>query len=120
MQSGLINRVAITPANITDAQGFKHVCPRGGAVYADKEYCTSPAKIAAKSNGVHLGVIKKNNMKGKNFDLDKYYTKLRSPFERVFSQDNKRVRYVGIAKNQFATFMNAICFNLRRLCVLVT
>ena len=53
-----------------------------------------------------------------NFDLDKYYTKLRSPFERVFSQDNKRTRYVGIAKNQFATFMNAICFNLKRLCVL--
>ena len=120
MQSGLINRVAITPANITDAQGFKHVCPRGGAVYADKGYCTSPAKIVAKSKGIHLGAIKKNNMKGKNFDLDKYYTKLRSPFERVFSQDNKRVCYVGIAKNQFATFMNAICFNLRRLYVLVT
>lgn len=118
MQSGLINKVAITPANVTDAQGFRHVCPRGGAVYADKGYCTSPAKIAAKAKGVHLGAIKKNNMKSKNFDLDKYYTKLRSPYERVFSQDNKRVRYVGIAKNQFATFMNAICFNLRRLCVL--
>lgn len=120
MQSGLINKVAITPANVTDAQGFKHVCPSLGAVYADKGYCTSPANIAAKVKGVHLGAIKKNNMKYKNFDLDKYYTKLRSPFERVFSKDNKRVRYVGIAKNQFATFMNAICFNLKRLCVLAT
>lgn len=118
MQSGLINKVAITPANVTDSQGFKHVAPSQGAVYADKGYCTSPAKIAAKAKGVHLGAIKKNNMNGKNFDLDKYYTKLRSPFERVFSQDNKRARYVGIAKNQFATFMNAICFNLKRLCVL--
>lgn len=118
MQSGLINKVAITPANVTDAQGFKHVCPKGGAVYADKGYCTSPAKIAARVKGVHLGAIKKNNMKDKNFDLDKYYTKLRSPFERVFSQDNKRVRYVGVAKNQFSIFMNAICFNLKRLCVL--
>jgi IS5 family transposase len=120
MQSGLINKVAITPANVTDAQGFRHVCPSQGAVYADKGYCTSPAKIAAKSKGVHLGAIKKNNMKDKNFDLDKYYTKLRSPFERVFSQDNKRTRYVGIAKNQFSTLMNAICFNLKRLCVLST
>lgn len=118
MQSGLINKVAVTPANVTDARGFKHVCPKGGAVYADKGYCTTPAKIVATANGVHLGAVKKNNMKGKNFDLDRYYTKLRSPFERVFSQDNKRVRYVGIAKNQFATFMDAICFNLRRLCVL--
>lgn len=99
MQSGLINKVAIIPANVTDAQGFRHVCPSQGAVYADKGYCISPAKIAAKSKGVHLGAIKKNNIKDKNFDLDKYYTKLRSPFERVFSQDNKRTRYVGIAKN---------------------
>lgn len=114
----MINKVAITPANVTDSQGFKHVCPKKGAVYADKGYCTSPARIAAMTKGVHLGAIKKNNMKNKNFDLDKYYTKLRSPFERVFSQDNKRVRYIGIVKNQFATFMYAICFNLKRLRVL--
>ena len=57
-------------------------------------------------------------MKEKNFDLDRYYTFIRSPFERVFSQANKRLRYVGIAKNQFAEFMNAICFNLKRLTVL--
>jgi IS5 family transposase len=118
MQTGLINKVAITPANVTDSQGFKHIVPKQGAVYADKGYCTSPARIAAKAKGIHLGAIKRNNMEGKNFDLDKYYTKLRSPYERVFSQDNKRARYVGIAKNQFATFMNAICFNLKRLCVL--
>ena len=37
MQSGLMNKVAVvTPASITDAQGFKYVCPNGGAVYADK------------------------------------------------------------------------------------
>ena len=118
MQSGLINKVAVTPANVTDAQGFKHVCPKSGAVYADKGYCTAPASLAATARGVHLGAIKKNNMSGKNFDLDRFYTRLRSPFERVFSQANKRLRYVGIAKNQFSEFMNAICFNLRRLCIL--
>lgn len=32
MQSGLINKVAITQANKTDAKGFKHVCPSQGAV----------------------------------------------------------------------------------------
>ena len=57
--------------------------------------------------------IKKNNMKEKNKDLDRWVTKIRSPYERVFSKDNKRVRYAGIAKNQFAEFMKAICFNLR-------
>jgi IS5 family transposase len=118
IQSGLINKVAITPANLTDAKGFAHVLPKSGAVYADKGYCTSPAKTAALGKGVHLCAIKKNNMNGKNYDLDKYYTKIRSPFERVFSKDNKRLRYISIAKNQFAEFMNAICFNMRRLLVL--
>ena len=56
--------------------------------------------------------------KDKNKDLDRWVTKIRSPYERVFSKDNKRVRYVGIAKNQFAEFMKAICFNLRRVNVI--
>ena len=120
MQSGLINKVAVTPANITDAKGMGHVLPNGGATYADKGYCVGPARKAAARKGVHLCAIKKNNMKEKNFDLDRYYTFIRSPFERVFSQSNKRLRYLGVAKNQFAEFMNAICFNLRRLTVLTT
>ncbi len=120
IQSGLINKVAVTPANITDAKGLAHILPSSGAVYADKGYCVLPAKIAASSKGVHLCAIKKNNMKDKNSDLDRYYTFIRSPLERVFSQDNKRLRYLGIAKNQFAEFMNAICFNLKRLRLLTT
>ena len=118
MQSGLINKVAITPANLTDAQGLKHVCPSQGGIYADKGYCTKPAKEAAAKKNCHLAAIKKNNMKDKNPDKDRWYSKLRAPYERVFSQDPKRVRYRGIAKNQFAAFMQAICFNLKRLSIL--
>ena len=118
VQSGMINKVAVTPANLTDAKGMRLVLPGQGAVYADKGYCTKPARMAAAAKNVHLCAVKKNNMRGKNFDLDKYYTKIRSPFERVFARDNKRLRYMGIAKNQFAEFMKAICFNLRRLTVI--
>jgi IS5 family transposase len=118
IQSGLINKVAVTPANVTDAKGFRHVCPNSGAVYADKGYCTSPSKIAASTKGVHLAAVKKNNMIGKNFDLDRYYTKIRSPQEHVFSKQRRRTKYLGICKNQFSEFMYAICFNLRRLMIL--
>jgi len=118
MQSGLINKVAVTAANVTDAQGLKHVCPSQGAVYTDKGYCTQPAKATAAKKGCHLAAIKKNNMKDKNADKDRWYSKVRAPYERVFSQAPKRVRYKGIAKNQFAEFMNAICFNLKRLLIL--
>lgn len=115
MQSGLINKVAITPANVTDAQSLKHICPKQGAVYADKGYCTLPARKAASRNGVHLCAIKTRNMKSKNADLDRWYSKLRSPYERVFSKANHRARYIGVRKNQFAEFMYAMCFNLKRL-----
>lgn len=118
MQSGLINKVAVTPAHKTDAAGFKHVCPNQGAAYTDKGYCISPATTIAKAKGVHLVAIKKRNMKDKNRDLDRWVSGIRAPYERVFSKQSKRVRYVGIAKNQFAEFMKAICFNLRRLLVI--
>ena len=118
MQSGMINKVAITSANVIDSKGFKHAAPNQGAVYADKGYCDKNARQAALTKGLHLCAIKKNNMKGKNRDLDSYYTKLRAPFESVFSKQNKRVRYRGIAKNQFSAFMQAITFNFKRLVVL--
>lgn len=118
MQTGLINKVAITPANVTDSSGFKHVCPNQGACVLDKGYCINPAPRIAKAKGVHLAAIKKNNMKNKNRDQDRWYSSIRSPYERVFSQRERRVRYKGIAKNQFAAFMHAICFNLKRIMVL--
>ncbi len=118
MQSGLINKVAITPANTTDAKGFEHVCPSQGAIYADKAYCTKPAIRTAAKKDCHLAAIKKNNMKDKNKDQDRWYSKIRSPYERVFSKLPKQSRYRGIAKNQFAAFMETICFNLKRLVVL--
>ena len=118
MQSGLINKVAVTPANVTDAKGLKHVCPTRGAIYADKGYCTKGAELAASVRGCYLAAIKKNNMRGKNRDLDRWRSTIRMPYERVFSKQSKRARYVGVAKNQFAAIMQAICFNLRRLAVL--
>ena len=118
MQSGLINKVAITPANTTDVKGLKHVCPEQGGIYADKGYCIEPAKCYAAKKRCYLAAIKKNNMKGKNKNLDRWYSQLRSPYERVFSQQNRRTRYCGVAKNQFAAFMEAICFNLKRLTAL--
>ena len=60
----------------------------------------------------YLAAIKKNS------DLDRWYSRIRSPYERVFSKQNKRVRYLGIEKNQFAACMEAICFNLKRIAAL--
>ena len=111
-------KLLLHQANVSDATALKHICPSQGAVFADKGYCTKPAQKAAAKHDVHLAAIKLNNMKDKNKDLDKWRAKIRSPFERVFSKRNKRVRYLGIDKNQFAEFMNAFSFNLKRLAVI--
>lgn len=65
MQSGMINKVAITPASIIDSKGMKHVIPNSGAIYADKGYCDKNAKMAAAKRNLHLAAVKKNNMKSK-------------------------------------------------------
>lgn len=118
MQSGMINKTAITQANITDSSGLERVCPDGGVVYADKGYCGSKCELTAKHRSCEMRAVKRNNMIGKNKGLDSFITKIRAPYERVFSKQNHRVRYVGLVKNQFTAFMEAMCFNIRRMVVL--
>jgi len=59
-------------------------------------------------------------MKDKSADQDHWYSKIRAPYESVVSNNPKRVGYKGIAKNQVAAFIQAICFNLKRLLVIIT
>jgi len=116
MQSGMITKVAVTKANVSDGDGARHVLPRSGAVTGDKGYVGAIHEILRR--GLHPMVIKRNNMKDKNADLDRWFTKLRCPYERTFSKQNKRVRYKGVTKNQGAEFMYAVAYNFRRLLVL--
>ena len=116
MQSGLITKVAVTPANVTDADGARHVLPKSGAVAGDKGYVGAIREILRR--GLHPMIIKRNNMKEKNADLDRWITKLRCPFEGTFSKQNNRVRYKGVVKNQGAEFMHAMAHNFRRIVVL--
>jgi hypothetical protein len=87
----MITKVAVTNANKTDADAMIHVCPTQGTVFADKGYahCEKTAKIKR----IHLCAIKKNNSKKKNKDKDKWISKIRAPYEPVFSKENKRCRY---------------------------
>lgn len=115
MKHGLIKKVAATPANLPDSKGLNYICPRQGAVIADKGYCGKEADKIIRANGCHNNAIKKNNMKNKNKSLDVFLTSLRMPYENIFSKMDKKVRYRGIAKVQFQAFMQAIAFNFKRL-----
>ena len=118
MGSGLITNVAVTPANITDQERLRYICPDGGMVFGDKSYCLSTARMIMRMNNCHSGAIMKNNMRLKNKDKDKWLTKVRAPFENVFSKADRRTRYRGIAKVQMQAFMEAIVYNVKRLLVI--
>ena len=84
-------------------------------VFADKAYCLAKAQAAMKKHGAASAAILRQNMKGKNKDLDRWRSGLRAPFESVFSKFEKRARYSGLAKVQFQFFMDAIVWNVKRL-----
>ncbi len=115
MGSGLITKVAVTPANVSDAAGLKHTCPDGGAVSGDKAYCVAEAQRTMQVHGCHSWAIKKKNMHGKNPDLDRWLTRVRMPFENVFSKNEVRARYRGKMKVQMQAFWEAFVFNVKRL-----
>lgn len=115
MGSGLIMKVAATPANITDADGLRLVCPNDRMVVADKAYCTKAAQNTLESRGCHSGAILKNNMRKKDFDKDRWLSRIRAPFENVFSKFETRARYRGLEKVQLQLFLEAMVFNLKRL-----
>lgn len=115
MKSGMITKVAVTAANESDSSGLKHVCPKEGMVFADKGYCGKKVEKELKKKGCHSAVIKKNNMKEKNGQKDKWLTKVRMPYESVFSKLERRSRYRKRVKVQYQAFMEAIAHNLKRL-----
>ena len=115
MKSGLILKAAATPANVSDAAGLGLVCPDERMVVADKAYCTKAAQKIMESRSCHSGAILKNNMLEKDFDRDRWLSRIRSPFENVFSKFETRARYRGIVKVQMQIFLEAIVFNVKRL-----
>jgi len=117
MQSGLINKVAVTPANVSDAKAVKHILPKQGAVFGDKGYCTKDSVVHIKIKNLHNFTIKANNMKGKNFDKDKWISKdgSRKPDRPMNEFLAKLADIAVIAKNQLQVFMESLAFNFKRL-----
>jgi transposase, IS5 family len=115
MGSGMIENVAVTPANVSDQDGMALICPDHRMVFGDKAYCLSAAQKSMKARGCHSGAILKDNMKSKNKDKDRWLTRVRAPFEGIFSKDETRARYRGLMKMQLQAFMEAIVFNVKRL-----
>mgnify|MGYP001569792805 FL=1 len=119
MRQGIIVKTAVTPANVPDARAFtdNDLCPDQGIVIDDKGYDTNDVQEEIRKKGCYSGTIQKNNRKTKNRDKDKFLSKLRMPFEGIFSKMPKRARYRGTNKVYFQVIAESIVHNLKRLIV---
>jgi IS5 family transposase len=117
---GIITKVAVTPGNVPDGHALKHVLNPGTMTIADKAYGTKACVQTIKAKGCHDGTIKKQGTKAKNKDKDRFLSRLRCPFENLFSKTSKRTRYRGHAKVQFQAFMESVSHNLKRWVTVTT
>lgn len=122
MRHGFINKVNMTTANVSDnaPSVVKSICPDGGMIFADKLYDTNDVKSVLRSKGCASGIIQKNNRKTKNFDLDRWRSTLRMPYESTFSCLSKFARYRGRLKMLFQGFVEAFAFNLKLMAKLIS
>lgn len=114
MRHGLIDKVAVTPANVPDPKALKEICPQNAMVFTDKIYDQKSSYRILKANQCHSGIIMKKNNKVKNKDLDKWRSITRMPFEGNFSKLKKRAKFRSQVKVLFQCFSEAICHNLKK------
>lgn len=114
MRFGLIDKVAVTPANIPDPKALKNIITKNTMVFMDKIYDQKAAYEILKANNCHSGIIKKINNKTKNKDLDRWKSKTRMPFEGNFSKLRKQAKFRSQVKVLFQCFSEAICHNLKK------
>lgn len=114
MRYGLITKTTVTPANVLDYAVVEQITPKQGYVFMDKLYDTKNTNQKIKASGCSPGTIRKNNNPNKNYDLDRWRSATRMPFEATFSKLPKRARYRGQTKVGFQNFGQSICFNLKK------
>lgn len=126
----LICRARATPANVDDSKVFDELIdPQTRAAYADKAYDSKANKAWLAAHGIANGILKKgaNHIKltAEDHVRNARKRRRRSAIERVFAhlkkwQHYRRVRYLGLPKNQLELTLKAVAYNLKRLASLTS
>jgi IS5 family transposase len=124
----LVCRAKITAANVDDSLVFAELIDGPTrAVYADKIYDNHKNKDWLAGHGIANGILKKAHKSRKLTAEEQARNARRSLkrrlIERVFAhfkkwQHYRRVRYLGLLKNQLELTLKAVTYNLRRLVTL--
>lgn len=128
-QHQLIRTALISTAKVQDAHVFERVAPADSEeIYADKAYDTKANKAWMRTRKIRNGIEKKGALHIKLTDWDhrsnRRKRKVRRHVERIFAhlkkwQHYRKVRYLGLARNQLELTLKAVAYNLKRLAGIV-
>jgi IS5 family transposase len=121
----LIRTALISTANVQEAHVFEQVAPTDTEViYADKAYDTKSNQAWLRGQGIGNGLLKKGahhiKLTGADRRDNRRKGRVRRHIERIFAQlkqwqHYRRVRYLGLAKNQLELTLKAVAYNLKRM-----
>jgi IS5 family transposase len=121
----LIRTALITTAKVQDAHVFEEIAPtQTKEIYADKAYDTKANKAWMRKQHIKNGVEKKGARHIKLTAWDRRNNRrkqgVRRHVERIFAhlkkwQHYRKVRYLGLVKNQLELTLKAVAYNLKRL-----
>jgi IS5 family transposase len=119
-----IIQTKITGADVYDSQVFSElITAPTRAVYADKAYDSKENKAWLASHGMANGILKKAahhiKLTPEDHERNARKNRKRRLIERVFAhfkqwQRYRRVRSLGLVKNQLELTLKAVAYNLRR------
>lgn len=129
-ESELIRKAVLTPANVNETTvADELICFDEAAVYADKGYAKDERRQLLKAAGIKDGIMHKSwgggpKLTDRQRRKNKAIARIRCRVETVFAIFKKhmgyrRVRYIGLRKNQVQLLLLAFAYNLRRAAVLV-
>jgi len=121
----LIRAAVISTASAYDGEIFTRIAPADTAViYADKAYDTKANKAWLRARGIQNGILKKEahhiQITAEDRENNQRKGRVRRQIERIFAhlkqwQHYRRVRYLGLARNQLELTLKAVAYNLKRL-----
>lgn len=120
-----IRAAVITTAKTYDGEVLPQITPADTrAVYADKAYDSKANRAWLRTHGIRNGILKKEahhiHLTPRDEADNRRKSKVRRHIERIFAhlkhwQGYRRVRYLGLAKNQLELTLKAVAYNLKRL-----
>jgi IS5 family transposase len=124
-EHNLIRRALLSTAKVPDLRRFEQVVtPDALEVYADKGYDSKASQAWLEARGIASGILKKGARHIRLSEADRQANRrkgrVRAPIERIFAhlkqwQQYRRVRYLGLLRNQLELTLKAVAYNLKRL-----